>query len=238
MGSEASLYHLVEFGGVIGKIAATAYAASAREIVKKLDVDSMKWRQHGLGMLQSELSEELRVHIWHPKLRTLPFDGFRDVHDHRFTLTSYVAVGTIIDIPFSVVPLDYGEYGPSGWERHPVAEVHEIVHAKEQENVRAGCSTATLAKSLGPAYVAQQEAMRWKAPSVYAILRRNFHTTRIDDLAITLVHRSDFDGKLARVLGLAKDGDVGSAIVPETLETLCLKNWVLREAHYAIAAMR
>lgn len=216
-----------------------AYAAAAKVVLRTTDLYALKWRQHGLGMLQGEINEELRVHIWHPKLRTLPFEGFRDVHDHRFTLTSYVAVGQVVDIPFTVVMHDDPRavvYELS--DEDPEVEVFEIVHAKEQENVRAGCSTATLVKPLGKAWVRRGESYTAKTGTVYSVVKRDFHTTRIDGLAITVVHRSEFDGKLARVLGLDAPGDVGSAIVPETLDTKVLKEWVLREATYAVGDLR
>ena len=57
----------------------TPFVETARHLVKALgwrdrpaaftyDGHWLKWRHHGLGMLQAEFSEELRMHIWHPKL--------------------------------------------------------------------------------------------------------------------------------------------------------------------------
>ncbi len=226
-----------------------AYASAAKHLLRTLNLYEMKWRQHGLGMLQAEIDEELRVHIWHPKLRTLPFEGYRDVHDHRFTLTSFVAVGEVVDIPHTVVIQDYP--GVHGWDKYPEVDVYEIIHAKVTLARRAeappgaGCSTASDARHLGKAWVKKHEPTKYEAGDVYSIQRRDFHTTRLvsgspvsDGLAITVVHRADFDGKLARVLGLDAPGDVGSAIVPESLHTKILQEWILREAKYAIADMK
>lgn len=213
-------------------ITRSSFAAACREVLRSAGLYHLRWRHHGLGMLQGELSADLRVHVWHPLLRTLPVDGFRDVHDHRFTLLSYVAAGELVDVPFSVVKVE----GSIGWDRNPTAEVHEIVHAKEQEAVKKGCSTATLARRIGSAYVQQEETKTYRAGDVYAIARRCFHTTRVEKLAVTVVHRTDFDGKLARVLGLSGDGDVGSAIVPETNDSYKLRLRVLEEARTALRA--
>ena len=42
--------------------------------------------------------------------------------------------------------------------------------------------------------------VRFKAGQAYEIPRRVFHTTRVKELTVTLVHRSDFDAESARVL--------------------------------------
>lgn len=214
-----------------------AFAAAAKEVLRNTNLYDVKWRQHGLGMLQGEITEDIRVHLWHPKLRTLNIDGFRDVHDHRFTLTSYVAHGTIIDIPFTVTMGDArpGEGDTRGYGK-PI-EVYEIMHAKEQKIAGAGCSTATQATLLGRGFVQRGEHKFYKAGSAYKIMRRDFHTTRIEDLAITVVFREDFDDKLARVLSTIGDTFIPSAMVPESLDTKVLKEWVLREASYAVSEL-
>lgn len=193
-------------------IATSAYRDMVRQVLRHVDLESpgLKWRHHGLGMLQAELSDELRIHVWHPMLVAIP-SGLRQVHDHRFTITSYVAWGTIIDIPYSVITkgddIDIG--------RDAIAtELHEIIHAKEQEKILSkGCSTATLTKSLGPAWVEAMPSKRYTNGDVYTIKRRDFHTTKVMGLAITLIHRSDFDDRLARILGEADV--VGTAIVKD-----------------------
>jgi hypothetical protein len=151
----------------------------------------LSWRHHGLGMLQAELSETLRVHVWHPSLVSPGMTWPRCVHDHRFDITSAVIVGEVRD----VVP-DVREGGgpthPSGnWQR---AKVYEIEHAKNQDRLvlEKGCSTATSAKLLGDVILTRAYADRmYKAGSGYRIARRVFHTTEIDALAITVIHRSN-----------------------------------------------
>jgi len=100
-----------------------------------------------------------------------------------------------------------------------------------------GCSTATSAHKLASGSVHKTSEEVQAAGREYFIPRRTFHTTKVQDLAITVVHRSNFDERLARVL-CAPDSDVTaiSGIVRDDgLEHRILVNWVLREAGDAIA---
>jgi hypothetical protein len=85
-------------------------AEAARQIIRGLTWSSsalsevfhaghrLTWRHHGLGMLQAELSETLRIHIWHPKLVSPEMAWPRCVHDHRFDLESAVVIGAVRDV--------------------------------------------------------------------------------------------------------------------------------------------
>ena len=109
---------------------------------------ALVWRHHGLGMLQAEFSEELRVHVWHPSLVVPGMAWPRCVHDHRFDITSAVITGEIIDVPCSVHFEDPSK-GEVIFEWEKPVNVYEIEHAKNQdEMVGKGCSTATSARLL------------------------------------------------------------------------------------------
>lgn len=192
----------------------------------------LKWRHHGLGMLQAELSEELRIHIWHPKLVSPGMAWPRCVHDHRFDIWSAVVLGEVIDVSCDVLR----DHVAPGYQ--PV-NIYEIEHAKNQDRLvlDKGCSTATSALKLSSGSARRTSDEVQAAGREYFIPRRTFHTTKVEDLAITVVHRSNFDERLARVL-CALDSDVTaiSGIVrDESLEHRILVNWVLREASDAIA---
>ena len=216
-------------------------------------LQNLRWRQHGLGMLQAELSEALRVHVWHPRLRVLPVSSFepgssfREVHDHRFDLTSAVIVGEIIDVPFHLGSSSAAEYEDSpscGWRK---TKCWEILHAKIQHGVDAsGQSTGINHKFLGDVAVAleRQEPHwpRYRQGDAYVIPRRKFHTTRLNPeaaggLAVTVVHRGNFDERSARILGSAEDA-AQSGLVPETTVTGALREWVLQEAADALNVLR
>jgi hypothetical protein len=62
-------------------------------------MDGMKWRRHGIGVLQGYLSEdadpEVRFHVWSRRLLKPGMDVSGDAHDHRFDMVSHVLCGTI-----------------------------------------------------------------------------------------------------------------------------------------------
>jgi hypothetical protein len=216
-----------------------SFAEAARHLVGGLNwrdgevfrgLDRLKWRHHGLGMLQAEFSEALRIHVWHPSLVCAEMAWPRCVHDHRFDLESAVLVGAVRDVTPNVFPFDPG----SSWDK---AKVYEIEHAKNQDRlVKGGCSTATSARLLGEVNVFRALAETYGAGESYRVDRRTFHTTEVDVLTVTVVHRSNFDDKLARVL-CSPDADVTavSGIVrddsPEHAE---LVRRVLAEAESAV----
>lgn len=196
----------------------------------------LSFRHHGLGMLQAELSDTLRIHIWHPRLVSEGMKWPRCAHDHRFNITSAVIIGSVRDVPVTV------EHHPKVWHEHlESVNVYEIQHAKEQDRmVTGGCSTATRAKLLFEGYASRSGSIEYQAGSEYFLAARRFHTTEVDALAVTVVHRANFDDKLARVLSSPdKDVTAISGIVrddsPEHAELVL---GVLREAERAIAELR
>lgn len=209
----------------------TPFAAAAREIVKTFDFSvgscargDVRWRHHGLGMIQAELADDLRVHVWHPILRTL--SGWRVVHDHRFDLTSAVVVGRITDIPYVVFDEE-----PDRVLHAELVPCFEIVHAKEQkpgDPVRKACdlwAVADAGRMIG-------------AGEVYTIERRQFHTTVASVvLAITVVHRDNFDDRPARVLGSGESGIVGPPWSLPTYDIVDVHR-VLDEAASAVRQLR
>jgi hypothetical protein len=230
----------------------SAFYEAARLLIKHVKLSDMKWRQHGLGMLQAEITDALRVHIWHPRLRTMvvsnfhPGSSFREVHDHRFDLTSAVILGEIIDVPFfyqgdgRASSLESEDNGEWGWRR---TKCWEILHAKIQikQGTTGDAPAATDYKFISDVSVALAQAKenwpRYKAGAEYKILRRHFHTTRIDDLAVTVVHRANFDVRSARVLGSEKEAAKSGIIIDDNINTKVLWAWVIREAEQALALL-
>jgi hypothetical protein len=231
-----------------------AFVEAARQIVRSLvwsdsplpsvshAGSQLAWRHHGLGMLQAELSETLRIHVWHPALVSPHMAWPRCVHDHRFDFLSAVVVGAIRDVHPEIRQPDATPDSrlTGGWHR---AKSYEIEHAKNQDRMvlEKGCSTATSARFLGDVIISRAYATTiYKAGDAYEMKRRVFHTTETTDaVAITVLHRANFDDRLARVL-CAPDADVTavSGIVrDESLDHQILVNSVLREAATAIANM-
>jgi hypothetical protein len=185
-----------------------AFRFACQAIVTQLDLHSLRgWRHHSLGMLQAELTGNLRVHLWHPSLRVLPEGSLRNVHDHRFDLFSYIAHGTVIDVPYDVRHLAFAHNGATpgcvltvGSMMYPkLTDCYEIAHAKVQTGDGVFFSRA--------AYEKQKEVIHEEGES-YFIGRRDFHTSVVRDLAVTIVARASFDADPARVLGDGKSGMV------------------------------
>lgn len=181
----------------------SAYAALAKHVVSSLDFSKMKWRHHKFGMLQSELSETLRVHVWHRKLRQIEPGNPRGVHDHRFSLTSAVVAGELHD-QYCRVSI-YGKV-----EGGDVYTAWAIKHAKVQTNTEADYT------KLGIATLIRTDPKKYVAGDVYLICRRAWHTTIVETCAVTLIWRHEFDDQPARVLtaidavldtGIVKDPD-------------------------------
>lgn len=168
-----------------------AWADVAKELLSRISLHGLTWRHHALGMLQAELSETVRIHVWSPELRVFPQEGYRDVHDHRFDIISYVAVGQICDVRYIV-----GRVVALATEGSDIVDVCEVTHAKAQ---REGESDGVVVRE---GWLRKESEDRIDQGEVYTIPRRLFHTTRVTGLAVTLVHRSNFDDKPARVLKL------------------------------------
>lgn len=230
----------------------TPFSEAARLLVKSMDVGEenfrilffnpithrrLDFRHHGLGMLQAEFSESLRIHIWHPSLVSPGMAWPRCVHDHRFDLTSAVVIGQVIDVACKVDFFDRSYLG--SWEE---ALMYEIEHAKNQDRMvdQKGCSTATSAKLLDRVHLKRTALFYWNEGMEYSVPSRKFHTTRVEGLAVTVVHRSNFDDRLARVL-CAPDSDVTaiSGIVrDDSDEHHQLVDRVMRQAKDAILGMQ
>jgi hypothetical protein len=166
-----------------------AFYAAARAMLKAGGFHMINWRHHGLGMLQSEVTDDIRIHVWHPELRTIPTDSLRSVHDHRFDIMSAVLIGEIEDVPWQVSTL-------RAFQRTST-NMFAIKHAKIQDGV------ADDVTPLGEVWAAARTVRRFQAGEVYTIDRRVFHQTIVHGLAVTVVYRSGFDNEPARVLGHA-----------------------------------
>jgi hypothetical protein len=181
----------------------SSFVETARCLVKLCSFRHMRWRHHGLGMLQSELSDTLRIHVWSPELRTIPETNLRCCHDHRFDLESAVVAGSIIDTPYIVL---IGAQPYLATSRYDVGffrtEAFSIIHAKEQNGVADDCA------SLGEAWAKELPSVTYNSGTGYRIARRDWHTTRVAGVTVTVVYRSNFDDKPARVLGYGKSGIV------------------------------
>lgn len=167
-------------------------------------------------MLQAELTETTRLHIFDPRLVTMK--GLRRVHDHRFIIDSRIVFGSIRDVPYYVEPsiaaIEAKKDDVDRWRglfghspRGFVTVTSEVpVFAIKHAKIMAHDNTDF--QDLGPHYVAEDWPRIYSRGETYRIARRDFHTTVVDGFAVTIIRRSDFDDKPARVLQSREPGIV------------------------------
>jgi hypothetical protein len=132
---------------------------------------ALTWRHHGIGVLQAYLREgnnEIRVHVWHPKLLVYGLEDSGQIHDHHFVLKSHVLVGAI---EHSEVELQEAPQG--GWRIWTV------------QNARKGAEPPQLASlnRFGTTITTSSIA----AGQTYFFPAKQFHLSRVAALAVTIV---------------------------------------------------
>lgn len=65
---------------------------------------------HGLGFIQVQLPSDQRLHVWHPELPRRACFEHSAVHNHRFSFTSQVLAGKLIDQPHTVIQDEAGTH--------------------------------------------------------------------------------------------------------------------------------
>lgn len=172
----------------------------------------LHWRHHALGMLQAELSESVRIHVWHPSLVRFPMGSPRAIHDHRFDLLSYIAIGRLVDVHY-YVSLGDGALPPRkpGWINDPSewtkSKLWQIRHAKVQAHDKSDFT------ALGDCHYRRGSMRTYMEGETYRIPRQAFHTTLMPELAVTFVYRSNFGTESARVLGELESAQDGHEVV-------------------------
>jgi hypothetical protein len=112
-------------------------AATLRMLVLCLApiLPTLRWRVHGIGLLQAYLIEsdpEIRVHIWCESLLRKPgIQASGAIHDHRFDLTSLVLTGGITHSEYTLEENQHGE-----WQKWQVPNARAF--AADRTSQRAG----------------------------------------------------------------------------------------------------
>lgn len=188
----------------------------------------LQWRHSGLGMLQAYLlegaSDELRVHIWDPRLRREGIEESGLLHDHRFDMTSHVLAGSIQQVEYNLERL-------GAWERprRPVYELHQVVNARK---AFAESKTLDGGVSLMPGrYTVWTQSTDIPAGWYYEFPARKFHGTWPDGLTITVVRKQNQGSYPARILA-----PEGKPVVHAFADTLPPEAWepILHDAKVAL----
>jgi len=174
--------------------------------------DTLRWRHHGIGLLQAYVMEstvarapEYRLHVWHPELRFVDEDSGM-IHDHRFALESQVLLGAIHD---TEVVLHRGD---KGWVvPRPVYQMWEVENARQ-----AAASGDAWVKKLewgttttvdgSPFCTIDMIPHIYRMGSRYTYPARKFHRSETRELTVTLCKKLRQENVPARIL--AREGAV------------------------------
>lgn len=154
----------------------------------------LKPRYHaGVGFAQVYLSEDVRLHLWHPDLPTEP-ESFGCRHDHRFDFTSTVLLGAVTNIFLSMEPgaryiAGSGDqkvegYGPfDEWEVMP-AHLGSAEPAIRRRGVDVKIDGIQLLK----------------AGETYSFPKRRYHESRGHGVALTVMKKFNQEDSWAGIL--------------------------------------
>lgn len=177
-------------------VVTTASKNSAHGAMVALALNAMehvKWRHHGIGVLQGYLSEEtepeVRIHIWSRRLLKPGMDLSGDTHDHRFDMVSHVLCGTIAHEEFHPVLAPDGDHRMMALT-HARAAAANNFHGPTEE--------------LAGLYRVERNLMTIRAGFSYAFPAQHFHRSPlgggIDDVAVTVIEKHRQRDERARIL--------------------------------------
>jgi hypothetical protein len=149
------------------------------------------WRHHGIGVLQAYINErddgvERRLHIWHPDLVIPGIEDSGSVHDHRFDLTSIVLCGSVLHRVYQTTPNPEGNF-----------EILTLVNARASK-VGTG-SFHSDPTPTGERFDVHTFDYKIDAGLGYTFGHGVFHSSTVDELAVTLVEKRNQEGS-ARLL--------------------------------------
>jgi hypothetical protein len=144
------------------------------------DPEGASVRVHGNGFLQVDLDGARRLHVWDPGLprQAVP----TPIHDHRFSFTSAVVVGTLGHFTYSVVP------DLNGYHRVYCPEARD----GEDTLLAPRSGLRVTVRTLGELWVPEGGSYDFGAGL--------FHETRVRALAVTLMEKTEVFNLRARVL--------------------------------------
>jgi hypothetical protein len=172
-------------------------ALAARAISSPL----LKWRHHGIGLLQAYLVEghspdtETRIHVWHPTLRLADMDDSGLMHDHRFDLESRVLLGAMHDTEIALTEV--------GWTGHSAPDdlnpfvIWEVQNARAKEESGEGWVKPEVPRRY---YRLERISHVYSAGSTYHYPRKKFHRSDVDELTVTLCTKRNQSSSPARLL--------------------------------------
>lgn len=190
------------------------YAFYKAEALRCLSDYKLKWRHHGIGVLQAYVLEnepvEHRLHIWSKSLIKDGITGAGDAHDHRFDMVSHVLFGTIMHEEWFLTESKAGTW-----------TTMDLIHAREAglENNFHGPMTPT-----GIRYKRNISNLQVSAGQLYTFPKGQFHRTLIDGFTITWVEKHAQDdhlhARIAHPIDILATPAFGHEMDPEQVKFL------------------
>lgn len=167
--------------------------ASMRAMVLPL-MDKVKWRHHGIGVIQGYIREdvdpEIRIHIWSKKLLKPGMDVSGDVHDHRFDMVSHVLYGSVAHETWIETQDEKGDH-----------EMMTLTHARAAESTDYHGPTSPLTGR----YSVDRQLYVIDAGKTYSFPAKKFHRSPFldylpNDVVVTCIEKHDQRPAPARLL--------------------------------------
>lgn len=168
-------------------------SAAAMRAMALTAMPHLKWRHHGIGVLQAYLSEdsepEVRMHVWSRLLLKPGMEISGDAHDHRFHMVSHVLIGSIAHEELIPVADQDGDHGMLALT-HARAAADNKFHGPIRE--------------LDGRYRVHRNLMRIAAGQSYSFQPGQFHRSRLlgsaGDVVVTVVDKHAQQDLPARIL--------------------------------------
>lgn len=150
-----------------------------RHALEALKQGHLKWRHHGIGVLQAYLREgdgvEHRLHIWSRSLIKPGIDVSGDAHDHRFDMVSHVLSGSVANVEWDVAASPRGTWTTMTLVHARAAGAEKKFHAPMQPT--------------GKRYTRKLNVFLVYEGQLYRFPARTFHQTLASEFAITWVEK-------------------------------------------------
>jgi len=174
-------------------------------VSRLLRSSELKWRHHGIGLLQAYVVEgshpsdtETRLHVWHPSLRLEGMDDSGLMHDHRFVLESSVLLGAMLDTEIRLHEEFHHEYDARE-ERPDIFQIWRIENARAKES--SGQGWVKLESEAR--YSLERAKHVYSQGATYHYKARAFHRSDVDELTVTLCVKRNQSSEPARLLAKA-----------------------------------
>lgn len=151
----------------------------------------LKPRYHaGVGFAQLYLSDDVRLHVWHPELPTEP-ESFGCRHDHRFDFTSTVLLGAVTNIFLSITPgmTSVSEEGCGFFDEWEVMPAH------------LGSAEPTIRQRGVDLHIDGIQLLR--AGETYSFPKRRYHESRGHGLTCTVMKKFNQEDTWAGIVAPA-----------------------------------